>query len=76
MTRLEINHAQAIRRLSSNSDFHVFLEWVAASLAEADAANRLLEGAQLYRSQGKAVTLADIIGAPERADKALARSRA
>ncbi|MGH8445279.1 MAG: hypothetical protein ACREVL_08425 [Solimonas sp.] len=76
METLDTRQAQAIVRLSSDSDFHVFCEWLRASLGKADADNRALEGARLHRSQGVAMTLDEILGAPERARKALARSRA
>lgn len=74
MRRLETNHAQAILRLSSNSDFAVFCEWLKASLADADVANRKTEGAALHRSQGEANTLDEILRAPDTARHALARA--
>lgn len=76
MDSLDARRSQAILRLSSNSDFQVFCEWLASSLEKADVANRSLEGAALHRSQGKAVTLEAILRAPEDAQKALVRAAA
>jgi len=76
MHKLDSRRASAILRLRSNSDFQVFQEWLQASLAEVDIANRRMDGSALNRSQGKALALEEILKAPETAEQALTRANA
>lgn len=53
--------AGAIRRIATSSDGEVLKRFLHANLASADEENRVIEGADLHRSQGKALTIKAIL---------------
>lgn len=61
MIRLSEKDKQAISRLRQNKDFEVFLDVLIATRDEKDANNRIAIDVPLYRSQGAALELTDII---------------
>lgn len=74
MQQIDAKLATAINRLSSNSDFQAYMEWITESLKKADTDNRRLEGAALHRSQGRALTLEELVNAQKTAQQSLNRA--
>jgi len=60
--RLTKDQAQAIHRLVQNPDFKALIALIAETLSKQDEDNRQLEGAHIYRGQGYAIALAEIVG--------------
>ena len=67
--------AESHTRLLDNNDFQTHLHWLMETLVTQRTANDLLEGAELYRGQGKARTLAEIFKKVDTSDKTLLQLR-
>lgn len=57
--------------LMSSPEYQIVLDWFRQSLVEADKNNRLLDGPQLYRGQGEALVLQDLIDKSTKANQLL-----
>ena len=75
MQSLDPRTATALIRLQANTDFQLYQSWLTASLTQTDESTRRLEGPALHRSQGKALTLEELLKAPQTAQQALARGQ-
>lgn len=53
--------AGALKRIATNLDGEILKKYLKQELALTDEANRILEGANLHRSQGQALTLKAIL---------------
>ena len=65
--------ATALARIQADSDGKLMLTWLGESLAEIRDQNDILEGVPLYRGQGSATTLKDILGGMRDAPKIVAK---
>ncbi|MCK4871024.1 MAG: hypothetical protein KAS93_07945 [Gammaproteobacteria bacterium] len=61
MQQLSESEKRAIQSLGNNANFVKVVGWMARSLNTQDQVNRNLSDNLLYRGQGKAIELADII---------------
>ena len=53
--------AGALRRIATNPDGEILRRYLLSNLSDADLENRVKEGANLHRAQGKALTLKAIL---------------
>ena len=73
MKELDKKTSEALVKLGGMPMFQEFLDWLGDSLDEQREANDELDGPQLYRGQGCALTLKKILKNAESADKVLTR---
>lgn len=71
MQRLPPEVAKAVMGLKNQPDFDTLLDHFAKQLADADKANRTLEGPALQRSQGRAQVFAELVDILTTASKEL-----
>ncbi|HIE82479.1 MAG TPA: hypothetical protein EYQ00_00905 [Dehalococcoidia bacterium] len=70
-----MNVLSAISSLRADNNFKIFLDWLDESLDEIDKQNRYKSGEDLYRAQGTAQNLDDLIKRIEDAPSALRKLR-
>jgi len=65
----------SLKKLSMSTDFLKYREHLEAELAEQDKKNRIIDGVQLSRGQGKAKFIADQLAMFDSVDEVLTRIR-
>jgi len=73
MKELDEKTSEALVKLGGLPYFQAFLDWLGDSLDEQRNSNDVLDGPQLYRGQGCALTLKEILEKADSADKVLTR---